>query len=59
MQNTLEKLVQNVSEYILPNGKKVYVLAEGRLVNLGAADGHPIEIMDLSFFSSTYERAIP
>jgi len=39
----------NVSEYILPNGKKVYVLAEGRLVNLGAADGHPIEIMDLSF----------
>jgi len=39
----------NVSEYVLPNGKKIYVLAEGRLVNLGAADGHPIEIMDLSF----------
>lgn len=39
----------NVSEYLLPNGKRVYVLAEGRLVNLGAADGHPIEIMDLSF----------
>ncbi len=39
----------NVSSYLLPNGKRVYVLAEGRLVNLGAADGHPIEIMDLSF----------
>ncbi|MGC8664588.1 MAG: adenosylhomocysteinase [Nitrososphaeria archaeon] len=39
----------NVSSYMLPNGRRVYVLAEGRLVNLGAADGHPIEIMDLSF----------
>ncbi len=39
----------NVSCFQLPNGKRVYVLAEGRLVNLGAADGHPIEIMDLSF----------
>ncbi len=39
----------NVSGYLLQNGKRVYVLAEGRLVNLGAADGHPIEIMDLSF----------
>ncbi len=39
----------NVTEYKLKNGKKLYLLAEGRLVNLGAADGHPIEIMDLSF----------
>lgn len=39
----------NVSSFMLPNGRRVYVLAEGRLVNLGAADGHPIEIMDLSF----------
>ena len=31
------------------NGKKIYLLAEGRLVNLAAADGHPAEIMDLSF----------
>lgn len=33
----------------LKNGKDVFVLAEGRLVNLAAADGHPIEIMDMSF----------
>ena len=39
----------NVTEFRLKNGKRLYLLAEGRLVNLGAADGHPIEIMDLSF----------
>jgi adenosylhomocysteinase len=39
----------NVMGYKLPNGKCVYVIAEGRLVNLAAADGHPIEIMDTSF----------
>ncbi len=42
MRNQLE-------EYVLKNGKKVYVLAEGRLVNLGAAEGHPAEVMDMSF----------
>lgn len=40
---------QNITAYELPNGRTVYVLAEGRLVNLGAGDGHPAEIMDLSF----------
>ncbi len=40
---------QNVKGYKLANGKTVYVIAEGRLVNLAAADGHPIEIMDTSF----------
>ncbi len=39
----------NVTGYKLPNGKSIYVIAEGRLVNLAAADGHPIEIMDTSF----------
>lgn len=39
----------NVTEYLLPNGKRVYLLAEGRLVNLVAAEGHPSEVMDLSF----------
>jgi len=34
---------------LLSNSKKIYVLGEGRLVNLACADGHPIEIMDLSF----------
>lgn len=40
---------ENITEYTLPNRRKVYVLGEGRLVNLACADGHPIEIMDLSF----------
>ena len=38
-----------VDEYVLPGGKRVYVLAEGRLVNLAAGQGHPVEIMDMSF----------
>ncbi len=38
-----------VTEYTLPNGKKLYLLAEGRLVNLVAAEGHPSEVMDMSF----------
>ena len=36
-------------EYTLENGKKLYVLADGRLVNLAAAEGHPSEVMDMSF----------
>lgn len=38
-----------LDEYTLKPGKKIYVLAEGRLVNLVAADGHPAEVMDMSF----------
>lgn len=40
---------QNVEEFTLPDGRRLYLLAEGRLVNLAAGDGHPAEIMDLSF----------
>jgi len=39
----------NNEEYILKDGKKIYVLAQGRLVNLAAAEGHPSEVMDMSF----------
>jgi adenosylhomocysteinase len=39
----------NVREYHLKNGKTLYLLAEGRLVNLSAAEGHPSEVMDMSF----------
>jgi len=38
-----------VVEYTLTNGRKVYLLAEGRLVNLSVAEGHPSEVMDMSF----------
>ena len=40
---------QNIMGYKLENGNTIYVLAEGRLVNLAAGDGHPAEIMDMSF----------
>jgi len=39
----------NNEEYILKDGKRIYVLAQGRLVNLAAAEGHPSEVMDMSF----------
>ena len=39
----------NIKEYRLRDGRRLYLLAEGRLINLVAADGHPAEIMDLSF----------
>ncbi|MGI9528906.1 MAG: adenosylhomocysteinase [Acidimicrobiia bacterium] len=39
----------NLEEFTLPGGKRVLVVAEGRLVNLGAAEGHPADVMDLSF----------
>lgn len=54
--DALEKLSEShhavrsfTEEYNLSNGKKLYVLAEGRLVNLSAAEGHPASVMDLSF----------
>lgn len=42
-------LRDNVEEYTLRDGRKIVVLAEGRLVNLGAAEGHPASVMDMSF----------
>lgn len=40
---------KNIQEFTLADGRKVYLLAEGRLVNLAAGDGHPAEIMDMTF----------
>lgn len=48
LAKTIRPARKNVEAYEL-NGKKLYLLSEGRLVNLAAADGHPAEIMDLSF----------
>jgi len=39
----------NVEEYVLADGRRIFVLAEGRLVNLAAAEGHPAVVMDMSF----------
>ncbi len=45
----VRRIRDNVEEYTLVNGRKIYVLAEGRLVNLAAAEGHPSAVMDMSF----------
>lgn len=43
------RLRPSLDEYTLANGKKLFILGEGRLVNLAAAEGHPAEVMDMSF----------
>ena len=40
---------KDIAEYEMADGRKLYLLAEGRLVNLAAGDGHPAEIMDMTF----------
>lgn len=45
----IKQIRPNLQEYVLDNGKSVYVLCEGRLVNLVAAEGHPASVMDMSF----------
>lgn len=49
MAKEIKPARKNIVGYTLENGRKIYVLAEGRLVNLAAGDGHPAEIMDMSF----------
>jgi len=43
------KISENIMQYVLKNGNSTYLLGEGRLVNLAAAEGHPSEVMDMSF----------
>jgi len=43
------KVRESVMEYLLKDGRKVYLIADGRLMNLAAGQGHPVEIMDMSF----------
>jgi adenosylhomocysteinase len=46
----VEKNVRNfVDAYVFPGGKRIYLIGEGRLVNLAAAEGHPASVMDMSF----------
>ena len=53
----LEKLAEKkntgvreyVDEYVMPDGRRLYLLAQGRLINLAAAEGHPASVMDMSF----------
>ncbi|MDR0854443.1 MAG: adenosylhomocysteinase [Clostridiales Family XIII bacterium] len=45
---------KNIEAFVLSGGKRINILAEGRLVNIAAADGHPAEIMDMSFAVQFY-----
>ncbi len=49
MSQKKRKIRDFVDEYSLKNGRKIYLLAEGRLINLSAAEGHPATVMDMSF----------
>jgi adenosylhomocysteinase len=49
------KVRNHVDEYILKNNKRIYLLAEGRLINLAAAEGHPASVMDMSFSTQALE----
>jgi len=50
LASRVEKNVRNfVDAYVLPGGRRIYLIAEGRLVNLAAAEGHPASVMDMSF----------
>lgn len=49
MATSHKEVRHNIEGYTLPDGRQLYVIAEGRLVNLASGDGHPAEIMDLSF----------
>ena len=49
MKTSKKRLRPFLDEYTLAGGKKIYLLGEGRLINLAAAEGHPSEVMDMSF----------
>jgi adenosylhomocysteinase len=49
MAKTRRPLREYVEEFVLPNNRRICVLAEGRLINLAAAEGHPASVMDMSF----------
>ena len=49
MSESRQVIRQHVEEYRLMDGRRLYLLAEGRLINLAAAEGHPASVMDMSF----------
>lgn len=49
MRRKKRRIREFVEEYTLPNGRKINILGEGRLINLAAAEGHPSSVMDMSF----------
>jgi adenosylhomocysteinase len=49
MATKKKRVRKDVDQYTLPNGKRINILGEGRLINLAAAEGHPASVMDMSF----------
>jgi adenosylhomocysteinase len=49
MSNKVNQIKNDVQEFVIKDGRRIYILAEGRLVNLASAFGHPPEVMDMSF----------
>lgn len=49
LSRSSRKIREFVQEYTLKNGKRIYLLGEGRLINLASAEGHPSSVMDMSF----------
>jgi adenosylhomocysteinase len=54
MAKSIRKIRPNVEEYLLPGKKRIYLLGEGRLINLSAAEGHPASVMDMSFANQAF-----
>ena len=54
LSQSKKKVRDFVEEFTLENGRKIYLLAEGRLVNLSAAEGHPAMVMDMSFANQAF-----
>lgn len=49
MSDSRRVIRENLEEFVMPDGRRILVVADGRLVNLGAAEGHPADVMDMSF----------
>ncbi|WAH36679.1 adenosylhomocysteinase [Alicyclobacillus dauci] len=49
LATSIRRVRPNIDEYQLADGRRIYLIAEGRLVNLAAGDGHPAEVMDMTF----------
>ena len=49
LASSIREMREHVVEYVMSDGRRVYLLADGRLVNLAAAEGHPAVVMDMSF----------
>jgi len=49
MAGEVREIRPNNELHVMPDGRRIYVLAKGRLVNLASAEGHPSEVMDMSF----------